>query len=168
MPATHASRAHHSAQRKEHARSGAYVRLAVMTALSFAAMYALMYAMVDRFANVYHSINQVYMAALMAASMVVIELAVMRAMYPSRTVNAALVVAGFVALGAFWLAIRGQAAVGDEQFLRSMIPHHAGAILMCGKAPIRDAEIRDLCKAIIESQEAEIRQMKALLAERAQ
>jgi uncharacterized protein (DUF305 family) len=168
MPATHASRAHHSAHREEYTGTGPYVRLAVMTALSFAAMYALMYAMVDRFENVYNSINQVYMAGLMAASMVIIELAVMRAMYPSRAMNAILVAGGLVALGAFWFAIRGQAAVGDEQFLRSMIPHHAGAILMCGKAPVRDAEIRDLCKTIIEGQEAEIRQMKELLARRAQ
>jgi uncharacterized protein (DUF305 family) len=35
-------------------------------------------------------------------------------------------------------------AVGDKQFLRSMIPHHAGAILMCEKASIKDAEIRAL------------------------
>jgi uncharacterized protein (DUF305 family) len=168
MPAAHAAHARHDTHPKEHSGAAPYMRLAVMTALSFVAMYALMYAMVDRFANVYNSINQVYMAGLMAASMVVIELAVMRAMYPSRAANLALVLAGLVALGAFWLAIRGQAAVGDEQFLRSMIPHHAGAVLMCEKAPVSDPEIRKLCGSIIESQQAEIRQMKALLAERAQ
>jgi uncharacterized protein (DUF305 family) len=45
-----------------------------------------------------------------------------------------------------------------------MIPHHASAILMCEKAPIRDAEIRQLCQSIIASQADEIRQMKAKLA----
>jgi uncharacterized protein (DUF305 family) len=44
-----------------------------------------------------------------------------------------------------------------------MIPHHAGAILMCEKAPIQSREIHDLCKAIISGQEQEISQMKALL-----
>lgn len=49
-------------------------------------------------------------------------------------------------------------------FLRSMIPHHSGAILMCAKAPLRDAEIQRLCKTIIAGQADEIRQMKDKLA----
>lgn len=44
-----------------------------------------------------------------------------------------------------------------------MIRHHSGAILMCERAPIQDAQIRDLCQSIIASQEAEIRQMRAKL-----
>jgi uncharacterized protein (DUF305 family) len=143
-----------------------YGRLLVMTVLSFAAMYGLMYAMVDRFGNVYNSINQAYMAGLMAAAMVLIELAVMGMMYPSRKLNAAIVALGVVALIGCWALIRTQGAVGDVQFLRSMIPHHAGAILMCEKAAIHDPGIKDLCKAIIESQASEIRQMKAMLDER--
>ena len=35
-----------------------------------------------------------------------------------------------VALAVLWILIRQQAAITDRQFLRSMIPHHAGAILM--------------------------------------
>jgi|UPI0003FB3022 hypothetical protein len=58
-----------------------------MTALSFIAMFVLMYAMVDRFANVYPNLNQFYMAGLMAAPMVIIELLVMRAMYPDMKMN---------------------------------------------------------------------------------
>jgi uncharacterized protein (DUF305 family) len=46
-----------------------------------------------------------------------------------------------------------------------MIPHHAGAILMCEEAPIRDPEIKELCGAIVSSQRSEIDQMKAKLAE---
>jgi ABC-type Na+ efflux pump permease subunit len=48
-------------------------RLLLMVALSFAAMYVLMYAMVNAYANVYNSVNQFYMAGLMAAPMMVIE-----------------------------------------------------------------------------------------------
>jgi uncharacterized protein (DUF305 family) len=168
MPTTHthppsAIKAHGS----EHARvaGGHYIRLLVMTALSFAAMYVLMYAMVDRFANVYNSINQVYMAGLMAAAMVVIELGVMGAMYRNTKLNVAIIAASIAALAAFWVGIRQQSAVLDQQFLRSMIPHHAGAILMCEQATIRDAEIRELCQTIIASQADEIRQMKAKLEE---
>ncbi len=144
-----------------------YIRLLLMTALSFISMYVLMYAMVDRFENVYPNVNQFYMAGLMTAPMVIIELLLMRAMYPHRAANAVILVVGVFALGAFWLAIRQQAAVGDFQFLKSMIPHHAGAVLMCG-APIEDAAIRELCKSIIASQREEIAQMKAMLAARAQ
>jgi uncharacterized protein (DUF305 family) len=45
-----------------------------------------------------------------------------------------------------------------------MIPHHAGAILMCERAPIQDAEIKQLCGEIISSQQKEIDQMKSMLA----
>jgi uncharacterized protein (DUF305 family) len=46
-----------------------------------------------------------------------------------------------------------------------MIPHHAGAILMCNDANITDPEIKKLCEEIIASQEKEIAQMKAKLKE---
>jgi len=68
----------------EHAQHGShtgrkgmhhYRRLLVMMILSFMAMYILMYAMVDRLANVYPSFNQLYMAGLMTAAMLGIELA---------------------------------------------------------------------------------------------
>ena len=141
-----------------------YRRLLVMMALSFIAMYVLMYAMVDRFANVFNSVNQVYMAGLMAAAMLIIELLVMGGMYPNKRWNTILIVLGAVALIGFWVAIRQQAVVGDRQFLRSMIPHHAGAILMCQEAQITDQEIRKLCESIIAGQQSEIDQMKAMLA----
>lgn len=141
-----------------------YLRLAVMLLLSFAAMYALMYAMVDRFSNVYMSLNQVYMAALMAAPMAAIEIAVMQAMYKDRRLNMLFVGGAAIVFALAWLGIRQQGAIGDTQFLRSMIPHHAGAILMCEEARITDAEIRRLCSTIIESQQREIDQMKVLLA----
>ncbi|WP_197521012.1 hypothetical protein [Bradyrhizobium icense] len=64
-----------------------YGHLAVMTALSFIAMFILMYAMIDRFADVYPNVNQFYMAGLMAAPMLIIELLVMRGMYPDTRMN---------------------------------------------------------------------------------
>ena len=142
---------------------GHYAKFAWMVVLMFVAMYALMYAMVDRFANVYNSLNQVYMAALMTAAMVLIELVVMASMYPDKRRNAIVLAISAVVLVASWLGIREQAAIGDRQFLRSMIPHHAGAILMCDEAPVTDPRVRALCQEIIRSQEEEIRAMKALL-----
>ena len=150
----------------KHAHAGdyRYILLLAMTVLSFASMYILMYAMVDRAANVYGNLNQVYMAGLMTAPMILIELAVMGAMYGNKKLNAAIMIAAAILGLLFFAGIRQQAAVGDTQFLKSMIPHHAGALLMCSEAPLADAEIQQLCKTILAGQQAEIDQMKAILA----
>lgn len=141
-----------------------YGRLAMMTVLSFVAMFILMYAMVDRIANVYPNVNQFYMAGLMAAPMVVIELVVMRAMYPNMKMNMIFGGIALTALLLFFLGIRAQTAVGDVQFVKSMIPHHSGAILMCDRATITDAELKKLCGEIVQGQQQEIDQMKRILA----
>ena len=140
-----------------------YRHLLLMTALSFVAMFVLMYAMVDVFAHVFVNINQAYMAGLMAAPMILIELLVMRSMYHDRRKNIIFSVAAMVGIMTFWLLIRQQTLVSDEQFLRSMIPHHSGAILMCQQASISDADIRQLCQEIIASQNSEIHRMQAKL-----
>lgn len=142
-----------------------YSRLLLMALLSFVSMYVLMYAMVNTFANVYANLNQFYMAGLMAAPMVVIELALMGAMYSDRRKNVVIMAVSLVALAMFWIFIRQQTAITERQFLRSMIPHHAGAILMCEEAPLQDPQIKELCADIVASQRSEIEQMKAKLAE---
>ena len=142
-----------------------YRQLGFMAGLSFIAMYILMYAMVDRLPNVFNNWNQFYMAALMTAPMVVIELVTMRMMYPKTGLNAAIIIAALVLSALSFTFIRQQTAIGDAQFLRSMIPHHAGAILMCEQASLSNPRVRALCGQIIESQRQEIAQMKALLGE---
>ena len=140
-----------------------YTRLLAMIVLSFISMYILMYAMVNAFDNVFNSVNQVYMAGLMASPMVLIELLLMGSMYENKRLNAIIGTVSLLAAVAFFVLIRQQAGVTDRQFLRSMIPHHAGAILMCGKAPLQSPEIKELCKGIISSQESEIKKMKSML-----
>jgi len=142
-----------------------YRYLLIMTVLSFISMYILMYAMVNTIGNVYNNFNQFYMAGLMTAPMVLIELFVMRSMYQNKRRNALIVAASVIVGLVFFLLIRQQTAISDKQFLRSMIPHHAGAILMCEHASIQDTEIKALCETIISSQQAEIDQMKAKLLE---
>ena len=140
-----------------------YLRLLAMAVLSFLAMYLLMYAMVDRWENVHPNLNQAYMAALMTAPMVVIELALMGGMYPDRRLNVVIVAAAVVGLALSWFGIRWQSGVDDRQFLKSMIPHHAGALLMCQRNRLQDPELQALCRQIIASQQAEIDLMKAKL-----
>lgn len=65
-------------------------------------------------------------------------------------------------MGLAFLFIRQQTFITDKQFLKSMMPHHAAALLMCDKAPIKDAEIKQLCESIMTGQQAEIDQMKKL------
>lgn len=65
---------------------------------------------------------------------------------------------------AFWMG-RAQVGLGNEQFLRSMIPHHSRAILVCEESSISGAEIERLCQQIISSQEEEITIMKDMLGE---
>ena len=142
-----------------------YVRLIVMTVLSFLAMYVLMYAMVDSFSNVFSNCNQFYMAGLMAAPMVLIELLLMGAMYPNKKWNALIATASVAAAITFWVCIRQQVGISDKQFLKSMIPHHGGAILMCENSSIKDPEIKELCREILSGQRREIDQMKAKLKE---
>lgn len=156
----------HSNHTSKASKSNAhYIRLVLMTSLSFAAMYALMYAMVNNAQNVRMNLNQFYMAGLMTAAMVVIELAVMSAMYAKHNLNLLILGVSLSALIAFWFLIRAQTAISNEQFLKSMIPHHAGAILMCEQASITKPEIEQLCRSIVSSQTAEIKQMKAMLGE---
>lgn len=143
---------------------GAYGSLAVQTVISGIIMYLVMFVMIDGLDSFFNNLNMLYMTLMMVAPMVVLMIAAMKHMFPSRAANVAIMAAAVVAFfGAFGL-IRTQTTIGDHAFLRSMIPHHSGAILMCREADLRDSEIRRLCGEIIESQQREIDQMKQILA----
>ena len=140
-----------------------YKKLLFMAILSFISMFILMYAMVNTFSNIFLNVNQFYMAGLMVAPMIIIEIALMNSMYMDKKLNAIIIVTSSLMLIAFFVFIRQQSAVSDKQFLKSMIPHHASAILMCENASLQDPEIKELCKSIISGQQGEIDQMKAKL-----
>ena len=93
-----------------------------------------------------------------------VMLLTMKDMYADKRINLMLYALFAIALVGSFIAIREQSLVGDRQFLRSMIPHHSGAILMCEKAQLRDAEVRELCGQIVQAQKEEIAQMKAIMA----
>ena len=142
-----------------------YKKLLWMVIISFISMFILMYSMVDKFANVIPNINQFYMAGLMTAAMLIIEMAVMSSMYMHKKTNALIIGISAVALVTCFLFIQNQTAVTDKQFLKSMIPHHAVALLMAKEANISDPEIKKLIGDIISSQQKEIDFMKAKLKE---
>lgn len=141
-----------------------YLLLAANLAISLAIMYLAMFAMIASWGEFIQNINFFYMALVMWAPMGILMLLTMPMMYQNRKLNKVL----YAAFGLIFLlslvGIRQQSLVGDSQFLRSMIPHHSGAILMCQKSSISDPEIKHLCDGIVTSQKAEIAQMKAMLA----
>ena len=140
-----------------------YFTLGLNLLLSAVIMYLVMFAMIDGAADFHNNLNMAYMALMMVAPMAILMLLMMRSMYQDKRLNLVLY-AGFTAL--FILAFAGtrlQTAIGDEQFLRSMIPHHSGAILMCREASITDPEIIALCGKIQRSQRQEIDEMRRML-----
>jgi uncharacterized protein (DUF305 family) len=142
----------------------AYASLALQTVVSGIVMYLVMFVMIDGPGSFYNNLNMFYMTLMMIAPMVVLMILAMQHMFPSKTANAALLIGAVVAFVGSFALIRTQATIGDVQFLRSMIPHHSGAILMCREAKLGDPEIIALCERIKQSQAEEIDQMKAILA----
>lgn len=140
-----------------------YTRLLIMTVLSFICMYILMYLMVNSYQNVYANLNQFYMAGIMTIPMVIIELLVMSPMYTNSSLNKAIIALSIFLFILLIAGLRKQTAITDSEFLKSMIPHHASALLMCDKAHINDPEIKSLCKNILTGQQSEINFMKSKL-----
>ncbi len=142
-----------------------YGKLAIMAVLSFISMYILMYSMVDRLANVIPNVNQLYMAGLMTMPMLIIEVLLMSSMYDNKQRNALIIAVSGIALVGFFALIRYQTAVGDKEFAKSMIPHHAAAILMAKEAKLSDPDLQKLQQDIITAQKKEIKLMKDKIAE---
>ena len=141
-----------------------YMMLALNLGISLVIMYVAMFAMIWSWGEFLQNINFFYMALVMWAPMAIVMLVTMRSMYRNANLNGLLYLAFGLVFLLSLIAIRDQSLVGNRQFLRSMIPHHSGAILMCQEASISDPEIKQLCQEIIASQKAEIDQMKAILA----
>ena len=141
-----------------------YMMLALNLLLSAAIMYLVMFTMIDSWGEFYNNLNMAYMTLMMVSPMGALMLLMMSSMYRNARLNLILyaVFAGLFALGT--VGTRAQAGIGNSQFLRSMIPHHSGAILMCRQASITDPEIIALCGNIQRSQREEIEQMKSILA----
>ena len=144
-----------------------YMMFGLNMVISTIIMYLVMFEMIWSSGEFVQNINFFYMALTMAMPMGMLMLFMMGAMYADKRLNLIL----YVVMGLLFIlalaAVRGQWLVGDKQFLRSMIPHHSGAILMCNQSKVRDAEIRELCfgpDGIVQSQKREIEQMKAILA----
>ena len=143
-----------------------YMMLGVNLLISLAIMYLAMFAMIWSLGEFVQNINFLYMALVMWAPMAIVMMLTMKSMFMNSRLNMVLYAAFAAAfLLSFW-GIRAQGLVDDRRFLQSMIPHHSGALTMCNRASLRDAEVRELCfkpNGIVESQKREIAQMEAML-----
>ena len=141
-----------------------YKKLAIAISINFVLMYLIGFVMIDKFDDFYNNINRIYMALMMIAPMVIVMLLVMRSMFQSKTLNYILMAASAGLFILCFALTRTQIPVGDTQFLRSMIPHHSSAIVMCQESEITNPEIIKLCGQIVKSQQEEIDQMKTILS----
>lgn len=142
---------------------GSWSRFAAMIAISAFVMFFLMYQLVYSFDHATFSINRLVASLVMACVMTIVMLSFMWSMYKGNgTKIAVLVLAALV--GVILLFVnRSQSLIGDEDFMRSMIPHHSIAINNARRASISDPRVRELADEIIEAQVREIAEMKLLL-----
>jgi hypothetical protein len=142
-----------------------YARFAAMIATSTVVMFGLMYLNTYAIDHVFFSQTRTWMALLMGATMAIVMLGFMWAMYRNPRVNAAILGAGVVVFAASLWLVRSQETVSDVSYMKAMIPHHSIAIMTSARAHIRDPRVRELADKIIEAQVREIEEMKRLIAD---
>jgi RsiW-degrading membrane proteinase PrsW (M82 family) len=144
--------------------NNSYQKLALTITINAIMMFFITYTLIDSLEHFHFNINRVYMTLLMVAPMVVLMILVMRSMFKNQQLNYVLIVAFIGLFALVFFFARTQTPVGNEQFLRSMIPHHSSAILMCEESNLTDGQILELCEEIVETQEREIAEMEEILA----
>lgn len=154
----------HQDQAGHHGKSNRmYWIFAAILLVNLGLMWVLTMSMIRDWDHFYFNASNLYMAFIMVTAMAVLMVVGMWSMFKSTTINIALLV-GFIALFIATLLLgRAEAGVGNEGFLKSMIPHHSRAILVCQESNITDPEIEELCQQIVETQKQEIAQMQEIL-----
>ena len=140
-----------------------YKKFAVIIIINTGLMFLLTYTMIAEPGHFVFSINKLYMALIMVAAMNIVMLTVMRSMFKDKKKNFFIYGVLVIILGLSFAFLRTQTPVGDQLFLRSMIPHHSAAILICERARLSDPEVITLCEQIIEAQREEIAQMQEII-----
>ncbi len=140
-----------------------YAKFALMMTVSFCVMYAVMFLNVSAADHIYLSSTRLYMTLLMVAPMAVLMMGMMWKMYPNKKVNVGVIGISVLVFILSLTFLRNQTFIGDEQYMRAMIPHHSSAIMTSQNAQISDPELRKLADEIIAAQVEEIAQMKNIL-----
>lgn len=140
-----------------------YSRFFLMILTSMVVMYALMYFNTYESEHIYWSDTRFFMLLVMGGAMSVVMLSFMLGMYQNKLLNGAIFSGGFLLMALGVYLTRSQVTIGDEAWMKGMIPHHSIAILTSKRAKLQDPRVRKLAREIIEAQEREIYEMVRLL-----
>ena len=138
--------------------------IAIMFVFSFLIQYfAMPSLMVNSLNNITNNVGKAYLAALMALSMVLVEVSMHDMQYGIFSVSKYALIISFIAL--FVYLYRNQVAINDNQYLNGMIEHHSMAILTSEEILKKtdNYNIAQLAKNIIQKQKDELSKMKELL-----
>jgi cation transport ATPase len=176
MDSTENMRGHHDAgpprperkqagqDHKEHGGSARmYVKFGIILLVSLGLMWTLSMSMVRTIDHFYYNLSNFWMALLMVSAMAIVMVIGMWSMFKNTKANIAMLVGFALLFGGVFALGRTETFVGNEEFLKSMIPHHSRAILVCQEADVTDPEIVELCEQIVEAQREEISQMQSIL-----
>ncbi|WP_226698761.1 DUF305 domain-containing protein [Qipengyuania gaetbuli] len=134
-----------------------------MIATSIVTMFVLKYSNIYEADHAFFSQTRMWMALMMGMAMIVIMLGFMWGMYKTFATKIIVMVAAVAGFFLFLFLARSQSTVGDEAWMKAMIPHHSIAVLTSRRAEISDPRVRKLADSIIEAQVMEIAEMKLLL-----
>lgn len=135
-----------------------------MLGVSFVAMYGTMYLNTYEWSHAYFSLTRFYMTCLGISAMAVVMLSFMIRMYRDKKKNIAIYGGSALLFISALILVRTQRPIGDVLWMKAMIPHHSIAILTSKRADIQDPEARRLADEIIQAQQQEIAEMKAMIA----
>ena len=140
-----------------------YWRFAAMIGTSTLIMFVLMYFNTFAFEHVRWSETRFYMTFVMGAAMAVVMLSFMLGMYKNTKINLGIYAGSAVVFILALFLVRSQVTVGDQSYMKAMIPHHSIAVMTSERAGIEDARVRTLANEIIEAQRREIKEMEWLI-----
>ncbi|WP_420380342.1 DUF305 domain-containing protein [Marivita sp.] len=158
---------HDAGQVEHHNPSGhstsSYGKFFAMIGTSTTMMLVLMYLNTYQWTHLFWSETRFYMAFVMGAAMALVMLTFMLGMYKSKAMSIAIYVGSIVVFAlALWL-VRSQATVGDNSFMRAMIPHHSIAIMTSSRSNLSDPRAQKLANEIVYAQDKEIAEMRFLI-----
>ena len=139
--------------------------LGLMMIVSFFIQYIIMsWIMTNDIQNIQHSLSKIYISAIMAIIMGILEVF----MHSVMTVSMSKIpfwyyyIPLFSSLVLFLWLYKNQVGVDDAQYLNEMIEHHSMALLTSEEIlkKTTNPQVKELAEKIIKTQTAEIQQMK--------
>ena len=132
---------------------------------SFIIQYVIMSAiMKNSYVNITNSMGKFYLSSIMAFMMGILE--VFMHDFSHHTTHTSYYVPLFICLAVSLILYRFQIGVTDKQYLNEMIEHQSMAILTSDEILKKTSNyhVRRLASQIAETQQAEIKQMKEMIA----